>query len=70
MAKRVTQERNKNMTRPRKTPAQRARRQKAQMARLVKLGVPEATVQKLNGEELRALLKRPAKLKKRIAAAG
>ena len=68
MAKRVTQERNKNMTRPRKTPAQRARREKAQRIRLVKLGVPEAVVQKLNSEELRGLLKRPAKLKSRIVA--
>jgi len=54
--------RNKNIRRPRKGAAERARRMKAHAKRLAALGVPEEKVSKLNAEQMRILLRRPAKL--------
>jgi hypothetical protein len=61
---------NKNpRTRPIKTPGEKLRRQKAQRARLVKLGLPEEDVAKMQPEEVRKRVQRPAKVKKDVAAA-
>lgn len=54
-------------TRPIKTPAGKARRQKAQRARLVKLGMETAVVEKMQPEDVRKLCLRPAKVEKMVA---
>ena len=54
----------KPIRRPKKTGAALRRREKAQRRRLISLGLPETTVNKLNSKHVRKLLKRPAKLKK------
>ncbi|MBP7276029.1 MAG: hypothetical protein KBA51_07485, partial [Kiritimatiellae bacterium] len=61
---------NKNRSRPRKGAAGRRARMKAQVKRLEKLGVPAAMSRQLNADDLRALLKRPLKLKKKLANQG
>ena len=59
-----TFERNKNRTRPTKSPGARRRRQLEQKRRLIALGMDEAEVAKLNPREILTLLKHPAKVAK------
>jgi len=47
-------------TRPKKSEGERRRREKNQRRRLVELGMDADEVAKMNGSQLRALLKRPA----------
>ena len=56
-------------TRPRKGDAGRRRRTIVQRRRLVGLGMDEAVVAKLEQEEVRALLRRPAKVAAQYAVA-
>ena len=51
-----------HMTRPRKAGAAKNRRRLEQKRRLVKLGMDEAEVQKLNQRQVLDLLKRPKKV--------
>ena len=61
---------NKNpRTRPIKSPGEKKRRIKAQRARLVKLGLAEEAVAKMQPEAVRKLVQRPVKVKKTVAAA-
>ncbi|MFC5050488.1 hypothetical protein ACFPK9_07670 [Rubritalea spongiae] len=55
-------QRNTNRTRPTKSTGAKAKRTKVQRRRLVALGMDEAAVAALNSSEVRALLKRPAKV--------
>ena len=55
-------------TRPIKSQGEKKRRTKAQRARLVKLGLGEETVAKMQPEAVRKLVQRPATVKKRVAA--
>lgn len=57
-----TEQRNTNRTRPTKSAGAKAKRTRVHRRRLVALGMDEATVADLNSSELRALLKRPAKV--------
>jgi len=59
--------RTKHLRRPVKAPAEKIRRQNAQRKRLVALGMPEAEVAKLQPDQLRTLVQRPAKVKKAVA---
>ena len=61
---------NKNRSRPRKKPADKRRRQTVQRKRLIGLGMPEETVKQLDPITVRTMLKRPVKLKKKLAAKG
>ncbi|MDD2237354.1 MAG: hypothetical protein PHP44_10080 [Kiritimatiellae bacterium] len=61
--------RNKNLRRPTKSNVDRKRREKTQRNRLVALGMDEASVLKLNTKEVRTLLRRPLKVKAKVAAA-
>lgn len=61
-------QRNKNRMRPSKSEAERRRRLKVQRARLAALGVPEAALEKMQNEEIRALLRRPKVTARRFAA--
>ncbi|HPB12188.1 MAG: hypothetical protein RBU24_08315 [Kiritimatiellia bacterium] len=59
---------NKNpRTRPIKSQGEKRRRYKVQRARLVKLGMDEAVVAKLQPNELRTLVQHPTKVKKMVA---
>ena len=55
-------------TRPIKTPGEKLRRTKAQRARLVKFGMDEAVVKKMQPEGVRVLVQHTAKVKKLVAA--
>lgn len=55
------------MFRPVKKVSDKKRRQKVQRKRLAALGVPEAKIKKMNPLQVREMLKRPAKLKKKLA---
>ena len=55
-------------TRPIKSPGEKLRRYKVQRTRLVKWGMDEAAVAKLQPNELRTLVQCPAKIKKSLAA--
>ncbi len=55
-------------TRPIKSPSEKLRRSKAQRARLVKLGVAADTVAKMQPENVRKMLLKPAKVQKQLAA--
>ncbi len=55
-------------TRPIKSPGEKLRRYKVQRARLVKLGMDEVAVAKLQPNELRTLVQCPTKVKKSVAA--
>ena len=55
----------KPFRRPKKSGTERRRREKVQRNRLLALGLPEASVSKLNAKQVRTLLKRPARLKKK-----
>ena len=59
---------NKNRSRPKKKTADKVRRQRMQRKRLVALGMPESVVAGMPPVAVRTLLKRPAKLKKKLAA--
>lgn len=65
----TTEQRNKNLTRPRKGAGAKARRFRTQKKRLVALGMSEEAVAKLNTREVLDLLKRPAKVAKQYAPA-
>jgi hypothetical protein len=54
-------------TRPVKTPGEKRRRNNAQRARLVRFGMDEAVVAKMQPEEVRQLVQRPVKVKKLLA---
>jgi hypothetical protein len=58
----------KPRTRPTKSEGERRRRQKTQKARLVKLGMDSAVVAKMQPDQVRELLKRPANIAKPSAA--
>ena len=60
--------RKKPRTRPVKNRSDRGRRERTQKARLVKLGMDPAVVAKLQSDEVRTLLLRPAKIRKPAAA--
>jgi hypothetical protein len=54
-------------TRPIKSQGEKRRRTKVQRARLVKLGMDEAVVKKMQPEDVRVLVQRPGKVKKIVA---
>jgi len=54
-------------TRPIKSQGEKRRRLKAQRARLVNLGMDQAIVAKMQPEDVRKLVQRPAKVKKCLA---
>lgn len=54
-------ERNKHLNRPRKGEAEKRHRLKVQRRRLVAMGVPEAKVDRLDSQQIRAMLRRPLK---------
>jgi len=56
-------------TRPIKSQGEKRRRSKVQRARLVKLGLDEAVVAKMQPVDVRKLVQRPAQVKKSVAAA-
>ena len=56
-------------TRPIKTPSEKLRRTKVQRARLVKLGLAEEAVAKMQPDVVRRLVQQPTKVKKSVAAA-
>jgi len=56
--------RNKNKVRPKKSASERRRRINVQKKRLVKLGMTEDSVAKLQADEIRALLRRPKLIEK------
>ncbi|MGI5924758.1 MAG: hypothetical protein ACOX9E_12515 [Lentisphaeria bacterium] len=58
--------RNKNKVRPKKSPAAKRQRIKVQKKRLVALGVPQDQVEKLQSNELRALLRHPKRIAKAL----
>lgn len=60
--------RKQSRTRPIKSQGEKRRRTKAQRARLVKLGMGEAEVVKMQSEDVRTLVQKPVQVKKRIAA--
>lgn len=64
----TTAERNKNLSRPKKSSGDKAKRQREQKKRLVGLGMDEAVVAKMNAREVLDKLKRPAKIAQEIAA--
>ena len=64
----TTLERNKNRTRPTKSPSAKAKRQKIHRKRLIALGMDEATVAAMNPREVRTMLKHPAKVAKEFGA--
>ena len=55
-------------TRPIKSPSEKRRRSKVQRARLVKLGMDAETVAKMQPEDVRKMVMKPAKVKKLLAA--
>jgi hypothetical protein len=61
-------ERNKHLNRPRKGDADKRHRQKVQRRRLVAMGVPEEKAQRLDSQEIRAMLRHPVKTAKAHAA--
>ena len=56
--------------RPTKTGAVKRRREKVQRRRLVALGVPEEKVRRMTIADVRAMLRRPAKIAKLTSGAG
>lgn len=62
--------RSKARTRPIKSASERRRRQKAQRNRLISLGVDERVADGLQPDDIRALLSRPAELKKLVRENG
>ena len=64
----TTAERNKNLSRPKKSNGDKMRRQRDQKKRLVALGMDEAIVAKMNAREVLDKLKRPAQVVKDLEA--
>lgn len=64
----TTAERNKNLSRPKKSNGDKMRRQRDQKKRLVALGMDETVVSKMTSREVLDKLKRPAKVAKEVAA--
>jgi len=58
----TTAQRNKNLTRPKKSPGEKAKRQRDQKRRLIALGMDETVVLKMTSRKVLDLLKRPAKV--------
>jgi len=56
-------------TRPIKSQGEKRRRTKVQRARLVKFGMDQAVVAKMQPEDVRLLVQRPVKVKKLLAKA-
>ena len=54
----------KPVRRPKKNRRNRLRREATQRKRLIGLGVAESSVKKMNTDQVRTMLKRPARLKK------
>ena len=54
-------------TRPIKSQGEKRRRSKVQRARLVKLGMDETTVAKMETTEVRKLVQKPVQVKKIVA---
>ena len=54
----------KPVRRPKKNRRNRLRREATQRTRLIGLGVAESSVKKMNTDQVRTMLKRPARLKK------
>lgn len=63
-------ERHKPSTRPKKKPADKQRRINVQKRRLIALGVSEQTVEKLDAQTVRTLLRKPKDLKRAMARLG
>ena len=63
-----TQDRNKNLTRPKKSPGARARRHRQQKKRLVALGFPQEQADKMSPREILTKLKYPKKLVEELGA--
>lgn len=59
--------RNSNLTRPSKSEAERRRRLKVHRRRLIDLGVPPELVEKMQADEMRALLRHPKRTARRFA---
>jgi hypothetical protein len=55
-------------TRPIKSQGEKRRRAKAQRARLVKMGMDEETVAKMQPDVVHKLVQKPTKVKKSLAA--
>lgn len=49
-------------TRPKKSEAEKRARQKVHRSRLVAIGLPEAKVNRMTAQEMRALLRHPKKI--------
>ena len=64
----TTAERNKNLSRPKKSNGDKMRRQRDQKKRLVALGMDETIVAKMNAREVLDKLKRPAQVVKDLEA--
>lgn len=56
--------RNKNLQRPKKSQAAQQKRLRTQQKRLIALGMAEAVVMKMTHQQVRAALRKPAKIKK------
>ena len=56
-------------TRPIKSQGEKRRREKAQRARLVKMGMDEAVVAKMQAEDVRKLVQKPTDVKKKVQKA-
>ncbi len=57
----------KHLRRLKKSPGERRQREDTQRRRLVDLGVDPAKAKRMNGPEIRTLLRRPARLTKKTA---
>lgn len=58
---------NAELTYSAKKPREKRRREKIQRKRLLALGVPEAVVKRMTTKDIRIMLSRPEKVKKRWA---
>ncbi|HNR95082.1 MAG TPA: hypothetical protein PKK36_10810, partial [Kiritimatiellia bacterium] len=56
--------RNKNLQRPKKSQNDQRKRLRVQQKRLIALGMAEAAVMKMTHPQIRAALRKPAKIKK------
>jgi len=57
----------KHLRRPKKKATEKLRRQKTQRKRLVALGMEPAVVEKIPPHRVRALVRKPAAVKKQVA---
>jgi hypothetical protein len=65
----IWRERCKNYQRPRKKDSEKRRREQIHRRRLIALGMPADQVARLDPSKVRALLKRPLKIKKQYQKA-